>query len=136
MVVRCQRQGSEGKNLWKKKITGHGAVPVMLTEILNLATGNNAEEQAGGYASTVEIESHQAFTENNMPHCLNCLNFNMRDHPQHVAVGFGRCLAADITRQGALFMPLRAVVECSQYSPAKEGIIAKRQEWYESRKGR
>lgn len=71
-----------------------------------------------------------------MQRCLNCRNFNMRDYPQHVAVGFGRCMAASIERHGAVFMPLRALVDCEQYSTAKEGIIAKRQEWYESRKGR
>lgn len=122
--------------MWKKKVTGLGVVPVTLTANQILDTGNHAEGQAGGFALTAETGNHQAFTGNNMPHCLNCLNFNMRDHPQHVAVGFGRCTAADIYRQGAVFMPLRSVVECDKYSPAKEGIIAKRQEWYESRKGR
>jgi hypothetical protein len=51
-------------------------------------------------------------------------------------VGYGRCMAADLQREGAVFMSIIAEVDCDAYSPAKDGVVFKREEWYESRKGR
>lgn len=68
--------------------------------------------------------------------CLHCINFNMKDHPSHARVGYGRCMAADLQRDGAVFMSISVEVDCDAYSPAKDGIVFKREEWYESRKGR
>lgn len=68
--------------------------------------------------------------------CLHCVNFNLRDYPAHVRVGFGRCMAANLYSQGAVFMPIRTVHECDKYDPVKDDVLIKRKEWNESRKGR
>jgi hypothetical protein len=44
-------------------------------------------------------------------------------------------MAADLQKDGAVFMSIAAEVDCDGYSPAKDGIVFKREEWYESRKG-
>lgn len=67
--------------------------------------------------------------------CLHCINYNLRDYPSHARVGYGRCMAADLQRDGAVFMSISALVDCDAYSPAKDGVVFKREEWYESRKG-
>lgn len=68
--------------------------------------------------------------------CLKCKNFNLRDYPRHVAVGYGRCMAVDIHKDGAVFVAIHADVECNDYVSAKDVVISKRQEWYASRKSR
>lgn len=98
-------------------------------------TGRSATGQNAGSASTAKTKHHQASTGKVM-RCLHCINFNMKDHPSHARVGYGRCMAADLSRDGAVFMSITAVVDCDAYSPAKDGIVFKREEWYESRKGR
>jgi hypothetical protein len=45
-------------------------------------------------------------------------------------------MAADLQRDGAVFMSALAEVECDAYSPAKDGIIFKREEWYEGSQNR
>jgi hypothetical protein len=68
--------------------------------------------------------------------CLNCSRFNLRDYPRHVAVGLGRCMAADLHKNGAVFVGIHSEFECNDYVSAKDTIISKRQEWYASRQGR
>ena len=68
--------------------------------------------------------------------CLHCINYNLRDYPAHARLWYGRCMAADLQRDGAVFMSALAEVECDAYSPAKDGIIFKREEWYEGSQNR
>lgn len=100
-----------------------------------MGTGRSATELNDGYVSTAKIKHHPASTVKAM-RCLHCINFNMKDYPSHARVGYGRCMAADLQRDGAVFMSISALVDCDAYSPAKDGIVFKREEWYESRKGR
>lgn len=68
--------------------------------------------------------------------CLYCKNLNLKDYPSHAKVNLGRCMAVDVYRRGAVFMPLHSDTECDQYQSATEEVIKKRKEWHESRKGR
>ena len=68
--------------------------------------------------------------------CLYCKNLNLKDYPAHAKVNLGRCMAVDVYRRGAVFMPLHTDTECDQYQSATEEVIQKRKEWHESRKGR
>jgi hypothetical protein len=45
-------------------------------------------------------------------------------------------MAADLERDGAVFVAIHADVECNDYVSAKDVIISKRQEWYASRQSR
>jgi hypothetical protein len=98
-------------------------------------TGRSATGQSDGYVSTARTNHHPASTVKAM-RCLHCINYNMKDYPSHARVGYGRCMAADLQRDGAVFMSVVAEVDCDAYSPAKDGVVFKREEWYESRKGR
>ncbi len=99
-----------------------------------MATGRSATGLNDGCAVNVKSASHPASTGKVM-RCLHCINYNLRDYPSHAKVGYGRCMAADLQRDGAVFMSIAAQVDCDGYSPAKDGIVFKREEWYESRKG-
>jgi hypothetical protein len=68
--------------------------------------------------------------------CLHCKNFNLRDYPSHAKVGIGRCMAVDVFKQGAVFVPIQSEFECDKYQQAADNVVAKRKEWNESRKGR
>ena len=96
-------------------------------------TGRSATRQTDGYADHANSINPQASTGKIM-RCLHCINYNLRDYPSHAKVGYGRCMAADLQRDGAVFMSIAADVDCDGYSPAKDGIVFKREEWYESRK--
>lgn len=45
-------------------------------------------------------------------------------------------MAADLERDGAVFMSVYAEVDCNKFRSAKEMVIMKREEWHESRKSR
>lgn len=98
-------------------------------------TGRSATGRNDGYASIAKTKHHPASTVKAM-RCLHCINYNLRDYPSHAKVGYGRCMAADLAKDGAVFMSISGEVDCDAYSPAKDGIVFKREEWYESRKGR
>lgn len=68
--------------------------------------------------------------------CLHCVNFNLKSYPSHAKVGYGRCMIADIYRQGAVFMSTSADIECDKFKQSKEEIITRRNEWYESGESR
>lgn len=99
-----------------------------------MGIGRNVTGQSDGSALTVRTVHHLVFTGRVM-RCLHCINYNLRDYPSHARVGYGRCMAADLQRYGAVFMSIIAEVDCDAYSPAKDGVVFKREEWYESRKG-
>ena len=100
-----------------------------------MGTGKSATELNDGYVSIAGTVHQKVFTGKAM-RCLHCINYNLRDYPAHARVGYGRCMAADLQRYGAVFMSIVAEVDCDAYSPAKDGVVFKREEWYESREGR
>lgn len=113
-----------------------GAVPATLTRTRRQAHGSSYAEPAALSAANALNGSPIVSMGSQEMRCLHCSNHNLKDYPSHARVGYGRCMAANLERDGAVFMSVYADVDCNKFRSAKEMVIIKREEWHESRKSR
>lgn len=64
--------------------------------------------------------------------CIYCVNFTMREHPKHAAVGLGVCKVKWSSGM-KVFVRFDGEPECDKREPAKD--MAAREKWVSEREG-
>lgn len=58
--------------------------------------------------------------------CLHCKHLDLRSHPKHSAVGYGKCKQEKLV---GVFESISIERQCEKYAEADAETIAKREEW-------
>lgn len=58
--------------------------------------------------------------------CVACQQFGMKSHPQHAALGYGRCASYPV----ATFVHIKRNLPCAMFKPAPEAKVAARRTWW------
>lgn len=62
--------------------------------------------------------------------CLQCTHLDLREHPKHAAVGFGRCKHEKLV---GVFVSISKDRQCEQFTQADKEVARKRTEWWEKK---
>ena len=58
--------------------------------------------------------------------CVSCKNFGLKEHPQHAAMGIGRCSSYPC----ATFVHIKRERPCEHYKAAEPSTVEARKVWW------